>query len=146
MMERSIRLPAFTSRHATPIALLIAAAAAIYLYLFPPTSAAPYPQCLFHTLTGLHCPGCGTARSLHALVHLDFAQALAWNPLAVLVLPFVGLYGLNRLWLHVRGRRLIHWRPRGWMVWTLLVLVILFWIARNLPFSPFTLLAPHALG
>src|SRR5580698_10298809 len=54
-----------------------------------------WPGCTFHSLTGLHCPGCGATRCCHALVHGDIEQALAWNPLFVLLLPYIVFSGLR---------------------------------------------------
>ena len=42
----------------------------------------PWPQCLFHALTGLPCVTCGSTRSAIAFFHGQFFSALKWNPLA----------------------------------------------------------------
>lgn len=78
--------------------LLAAAGLAFGLFLIlvvPPTDDSYYPRCQLHTLTGLHCPGCGTTRSLHALANGHIAQALAYNALAFIVIPIVG-FSLGR--------------------------------------------------
>jgi hypothetical protein len=41
------------------------------------------PRCLFKLATGLPCPTCGITRAVMAMTRLDFAAALAMNPLAV---------------------------------------------------------------
>ena len=38
------------------------------------------PPCLFHTLTGFSCPGCGCTRAVIALLRGDFLQSLCYNP------------------------------------------------------------------
>ena len=58
-------------RHKT----LVLAAAATLLYFIPPVAGGIYPPCFFHWLTGLYCPGCGSTRCLHALLHGNFRQA-----------------------------------------------------------------------
>src|SRR5436309_1071471 len=75
-------------------AVLLAAAlalplGAVVLFSFPPSEYGFYPPCVLHQLTGLHCPGCGATRCLHALLHGDLAQAAAYNILFVLALPFL---------------------------------------------------------
>lgn len=49
------------------------------------------PQCLFNRLTGLQCPGCGSQRMLHALLHLRPAEAFRANPVALMLLPYLML-------------------------------------------------------
>jgi hypothetical protein len=98
------------------------------------------PPCAFHALTGLYCPGCGSTRALHALVHGDVAQALAMNPLLVCALPVLSAMALNAAGWHPRGSAAL-WRalakPKPWL-WLLLGYALL----RNLPWPPFAWLAP----
>src|SRR5690606_39034263 len=64
------------------------------LRTFDPNAASnPFPACVFLTLTGFYCAGCGATRALHALVHGDFTRALAMNPLLVAVLPLMPVLG-----------------------------------------------------
>jgi len=124
--------------------LALAGALAASIYLRPPGEAW-YPSCAFHALTGLHCSGCGTVRALHALLHGHFAQAWAWNALTVSLLPFLAGWGVVQLWRAWSGRPAWGGRIPAWTIWTLLAIIVAFWILRNLPFHPFPLLAPHRL-
>jgi hypothetical protein len=45
----------------------------------------------------------------------------------------------------VRGRRLPGVFLPSFVIWTLLATIIAFWILRNLPWYPFSLLAPGGL-
>jgi hypothetical protein len=111
------------------------------LWKFDPNVAnSPFPVCMFHALTGYFCIGCGLTRALHALAHGDLAGALSMNPLAVLTIPVIPLIiaasqGWKPRWLQPLLK--IVMEPKFW-----LVLLPLYWIARNLPWFPFTLLAP----
>ena len=69
------------------IALGIAGVAV--LYTFDPRNPGTYPICPFLGLTGYHCPGCGTLRALHQLLHGNIIAALGYNPFTVLSLPFI---------------------------------------------------------
>ena len=64
-------------------------AAGVILFLFEPTSSKLYPSCPFRLLTGLFCPGCGTLRALHQLLHGHLMTAIDFNPLAIIALPFL---------------------------------------------------------
>ncbi|HVJ45339.1 MAG TPA: DUF2752 domain-containing protein [Luteolibacter sp.] len=102
-----------------------------------------FPGCLFHRVTGLHCPGCGMTRATYAALHGNFGLAFRMNPVGVILLPIaLGVLGIQIIgW--VRGKRL-NWFPETTpkLAWALAILVIVFWILRNIPCWPFTLLAP----
>ena len=91
-------------------------------------------------LSGLYCPGCGSTRALHALLHGDLVQALAMNPLLVLAAPVLAAMALNAAGWAPRGSAPL-WRalarPKPWL-WLLLGYAL----ARNLPWLPFAWLAP----
>jgi hypothetical protein len=120
-------------------------AAAVFLYTVPPTEDSLYPRCPFHALTGLHCPGCGTARCLHALLHGELAQAAAYNIFALVCLPFLGCWAARRAYGLARRRPVRGWLLPAWSLRLLLALVVAYWVLRNVPVTPFTLLAPHPL-
>jgi hypothetical protein len=115
------------------------------IYCYDPAEGG-YPLCLFHQLTGLHCPGCGTLRAIHQLLHGNVSAALASNPLAVGLLPALIASAVWTLGIRRRSaKQTTSSRPRGafnW-AWFLLLVVVAFWILRNVPAYPFTLLAPH---
>src|SRR4051794_18522002 len=80
------------------LALVAGAAAALaVLYRFDPATAGFFPPCPFRLLTGLRCPGCGSTRALHQLLHGQVGAALALNPLLPLSLPALGWVGLSLL-------------------------------------------------
>jgi hypothetical protein len=126
------------------LAALAVPAGLFLLYRFEPSADSFYPRCLFHTATGLHCPGCGTTRCLHSLLHGEFRQAAAYNALTLLALPFL-VYSAARGGLaFLRGTR-----PRarplpGWAYVVLIGVVLAFWVLRNVNVPPFDALAPHA--
>ena len=123
-------------------ALGVAAIAGVgLLYAFDPNAASsPFPGCLFRAFTGLYCPGCGMTRMLHALVHGDIAGAASMNVLALLGLPLFAVFVAEQLWatrlLHGPLRRVL-FDARLWIGGALL-----FGVLRNLPWAPFTALAP----
>lgn len=124
-----------TERHPGLIKILLLAAAVAgltFLYFVKPGTF-PYPTCVFHDLTGLYCPGCGSTRALYQLLHGNFLAALHDNVMAVLVLPFFAYAGIRK-----EPLSLIH----PYWIWGLFYTLIAFTILRNIPFFPFTYLAP----
>jgi Protein of unknown function (DUF2752) len=112
------------------------------VFLYDPAKRGLYPSCPLYSLTGLHCPGCGTLRAIHRLLHGDLVGALSMNSLMVVTLPFLGWYALSEL-RTIYGRSplpgcvFIGSHPFG-----LASLFILYMVVRNLPWFPFRLLAP----
>lgn len=116
-----------------PIASAAAAlTAAAYVAAIDPNQPGHYPLCPFRYLTGYACPGCGSLRAVHDLATGQPVAALHRNPLTVAVVPFAVVMWL--LWVHRaatgRGRR---WAAPAWVLWSLLGLVLAFWLLRNMP-------------
>jgi len=116
----------------------------VFLKFFAwPRWAGLLPACSFRRLTGLLCPGCGGTRCTNHLLHGDLAGAFAMNAaVVVLLLVAVTLVGIAvvREW---KGRPDALPLIPGWLAWSLAIFVIAFGVTRNLPWWPFTLLAPH---
>jgi hypothetical protein len=107
--------------------------AATTLWAIDPNEPGHYPTCPFLATTGLYCPGCGSLRATHDLLHGDLTGALARNPLAVLAVPYLVLAFVTFV-LRATGRP----APRStslppWMIWALLAVVLAFTVLRNLP-------------
>lgn len=98
--------------------------------LFDPAHT-PFPRCLFLQLTGLKCPGCGSQRAVHSLLHGDIAAAWDYNALLVASIPFVGLLLISQL-LRRRMPRLYNRLNSAAVIWTVFVIVICWLIARNI--------------
>jgi Protein of unknown function (DUF2752) len=123
------------------LAVLPAAAGVWALRSFDPNVAGnPFPPCLFHAVTGLWCPGCGLTRCAHALVHFDLARAFEMNALAMVAAPVLALLAARSAgWLPPSlSERL---RPLTSLTFWF-ALVAAFAVLRNLPWPPFSWLAP----
>lgn len=107
------------------------AAAAFVLYRYYPQWRRFFPPCPFYELLHLYCPGCGTTRAAYSLLHGDPAGAWRCNPI---LLPSL-LFAASLFLMPERAGKTVAVR-------SYIVLLALFWILRNLPFYPFTLLAP----
>ena len=117
-------------------------AAILILRLFNPASSGLFPPCPFLALTGLYCPGCGTTRGLHQLLNGHPIAALDLNPLMVLALPFMAYVLVSYALVAVRGRGLPKVFIPTPLIWVIFWVIISFWVLRNIPVYPFTILAP----
>lgn len=110
--------------------VIIMAIATLY-YLVDPASAEWIPKCPLKALTGLDCPGCGSQRMIHALLHGDMTGALEANAALLILLPLLIFMGGVEMWR-------THW-PRlhsvlfsTWMSIGLGAVIIFWFIWRNL--------------
>lgn len=98
-----------------------------------PSVSGSYPRCPFQAFTGLDCPGCGSMRGTHALLHGDLAGAVSHN---LLLIP--GALLVLWLWLvwtadAATGRQLPTLRPTPLVSTVLVATVVVFTVARNVP-------------
>ena len=129
---RGRRAPALLALGAFSLVLLV-------LAFVDPRTAPCAPVCPVHATTGLFCPGCGTGRALHALVHGELAAALRLNVLAVATVPVFLALALKAA-LEPEERLPV---PPLWLRLAIYALLAFFLVARNLPFEPFASWAPR---
>lgn len=97
--------------------------------------------CLFYEKTGFYCPGCGSGRAIYALLHGDWPGALRPNLLVVpLGIPAAVIFLHEYARLVFPGMRLKPIFVPQWLAVACSILILLFWILRNL--APFVFLAP----
>jgi hypothetical protein len=116
----------------TVILIMACALAAVPVYLFDPVEVCVFPPCPVHWIFRVYCPGCGTLRAFHNMLHGRIAEGFRMNPGMIVLLPVL-------LCLLLKPE----WAGKAWVAWAIFAFLVLYCIARNLPFHPFCLLAPH---
>lgn len=101
------------------------------VYYFVDPAGRWMPKCPVYTITGLKCPGCGTQRALHSLLHGDIADAWRFNAGLLVCVPLLIL--LWTAWL-MRNRwtrlyRFLHSSP---VILGIGFLLLLWGILRNI--------------
>ena len=118
--------------------------AATLFYIYNPADTDYFPKCPFLKLTGFYCPGCGSQRALHQILHGNLLSAMKLNVLLVLSIPFLiyhQIIKLNRYFGSFAGNiKSVFYSSN--FTYAVLILVILFWLCRNIPIEPFSYLAP----
>ena len=119
---------------------ILAAGAILLLYFFVEPKNGNLPKCFFHELTGLYCPGCGVQRSFHALLNGHILTAIDYNLLFILFLPLI-IYFILAFALGKKHpySSFIYKSPFSF---TVVIVVVSFWVLRNIPYNPFSWLAP----
>lgn len=115
---------------------------AAVLYRWNPATAGFYPICPFFALTGWYCPGCGSLRALHQLLHGNLGAAFDLNPLLVMALPLVVCEIAARLLGRPGLRTLSSASMPALWVRAVGITLVAFGVLRNIPRYPFTLLTP----
>ena len=115
---------------------------AVLFFILDPAKHDLFPRCLFNSITGYYCPGCGSQRAVHSLLHLDFAGVVSYN---FLFLPAALLIFYH--YLHPVFNRFFGWKLPNVFYFRntpliILGVIVLFWILRNIPGYPFSVLAP----
>ncbi len=116
--------------------------AAIILYYFNPAGSQLYPSSPFRALTGLYCPGCGSLRAIHQLLHGHFLAALDLNPLMVLATPYLIYSFISYTSPVILGQKIPQVYVKPALIWLFLKVVLAYWVLRNIPLPPFNWLAP----
>jgi len=113
--------------------LAILLAGGLVYYLFSPEQSDFFPRCPFHVMTGLDCPGCGSQRAIHHILHFEIGKAFMSNALLIIAIPYIIVCtyleyfgGKER---YPRLRKMIYSKNA---VISVLILIILFWILRNI--------------
>jgi hypothetical protein len=113
-----------------PVNLIVwitVAAVILWLFYF-------YPSCIFHRLTGLFCPGCGSRRAVLAVLDGNWRQAAGYN---ILLMAAVG----ERVVYFILAGFKLRFYSSNYLRF-LLIIALGFGILRNLPVEPFCWLAP----
>ena len=90
--------------------------------------------CIFHEITGLHCPGCGGTRAIVSLIKLDIYQAFRYNMLIVVAIPFFIVHLVCRYVFKLK------YKIPNTVIYILIVIVLVYAVLRNIPY--FSYLAP----
>jgi hypothetical protein len=123
--------------------LLILAGLSVIYYRYNPTEYRFFPKCPFHSLTGFNCPGCGSQRAIYSLLHGNLVAALNDNTLLVISIPFLLIHFYYKIKSALLKRDLrwdVIYHPLTPKI--IFVLVVVFWIVRNIPVYPFSYLSP----
>lgn len=100
-------------------------------YALDPSSSGIFPQCTFLSLTGYKCPGCGSQRAIHALLHGDVVSAFKFNALLLVAIPWIALclYAESQ---RTRNPRLYARLNAPLLIWLFLAAMLLWWLLRNI--------------
>ncbi len=115
--------------------------AVVVLSLIDPFNSPLLPPCIFHAMTGLYCPGCGSTRALYCLIHGDLGAAFRFNPLLLISLPFFAYAIGAPLAEHYLGLRRLRIELKASASWGILITILVYSVLRNLPIEHLSIVA-----
>lgn len=109
-------------------------AAAYVYYTFDPNLYNWFPKCPFKACTGLDCPGCGSQRAVHALLHGNFLEAFQHNALLIPFIPYLAA-GFGYRCLKEPGEHILKWRKiwfGEYAIKVIATIIFTYFILRNM--------------
>ena len=120
----------FTRRNVIVAGIFLAILILCVYFYFDPSDHF-FPRCPFLSMTGLECPGCGSQRAIHALLHGDFVAVWHYNAALYLFFPMLAVLGIAEMLKHRYPR--FYWAVNSkYVIWGTGIVIILWWILRNL--------------
>ena len=112
------------------------------LFFLNPNENSFFPKCSLYVATGYTCPGCGSTRALYHLSHGNVLEAFRLNP-GLITLLLLSVTDYTRYAIAVkRAKRFQTLFCNTKLIFTLLGVMLIYGIVRNLPWAPFAGLAP----
>jgi hypothetical protein len=104
---------------------------ALIYYAIDPSTSSMMPRCPFLEFTGYKCPGCGSQRAFHALLHGNVAEAFRYNAMLMIAVPWIALclYAESR---RTRNPRLYARLNAPLLILLFLAMVLIWWLLRNI--------------
>ena len=112
------------------LSILISAKHFFYTDIFPEFQM---PPCVFHTLTGYYCPGCGGTRSLKALLSGKWLVCAVDFPMIFYAAVVYAWFMISQTIERVSRHRIpIGMKYRHAWVYASLVIVVIHFVVKNL--------------
>ncbi len=97
-----MRLISGQNRIIKTIAVIIGLAAGIIVYIYAFTKTGIGIPCIFRSITGMLCPGCGMTHALSSIAQGKFLEAMGYNALSLTVCPFIAMFLLVRAFKYIK--------------------------------------------
>lgn len=93
------------------------------------------PECIFHKVTGLYCPGCGGTRAVILFFRGEWLRSIMYHPM-VMYLFVAFLYIFTRYsiiaYQKKHNKKAHPYRPSPWWLWGALVVLCINFAIKNI--------------
>lgn len=116
------------------IIFLVVTLLLLFIIFVNPFTSAFAPKCIFRLLTGYDCPACGIQRAIHTLINGDLVTALRYNYFLLISIPYFIAIAITTFWKADLIVKMGYYVQHPKVVRAILVLIIIWWIVRNIPY------------
>lgn len=92
------------------------------------------PECPFHKVTGLYCPGCGGTRALILFFRGEWLRSILYHPMVMyLFITFTYILTRYAIAYHQKqhNKKAHPYQPSPWWLWGALILLTVNFIIKN---------------
>lgn len=100
-----------------------------------------YIPCVFHSVTGLYCPGCGVSGMCISMAHFDFASAFKHNSAIFIMLPLFAILFVTIIYKYIKTGSFMTSKWQNILIYIMIAVLLVFAVLRNIPC--FSFLAPY---
>ncbi len=98
--------------------------------IYPPSIKWISQECVFLSITGRYCPGCGGTRSVLYLIKGDIVKSFIYHPVVLYVGVVYGYYLCRQtIGLLQKEKKII--KVHNLAIWMMIALIFLNWIIKN---------------
>ena len=116
---------------------------AILYFFVNPSEVDFLPKCPLYATTGIYCPGCGSQRATHQLLNFNILGVLHQNVLYFISIFVFGYHFIITSFNLIFKKNIYNYIYHPKTPIMMLIVIIVYWILRNIPFYPFNILAPN---
>ncbi len=88
--------------------------------------------CIFRSITGYKCPGCGITDLFLFTLKGDFISAFECNPMVFIIIPIIGIIFIRQNTLYIKYGYFKMSNIENLILYLLVILLLLFCIIRNI--------------
>ena len=100
--EIMLNTKCYKNRMIQTLAVIIGLVAGIIVYVSFFTVTGIGVPCIFHSITGMLCPGCGMTHAMSSIAQGKLLEAIGYNALSLTVCPFLAMFLLVRAFKFIK--------------------------------------------
>lgn len=88
--------------------------------------------CMFRSITGIKCAGCGITHMFLAILRLDFKEAFASNQVLFCMLPLMVVYAILLIVKYIKNGKVKLSKAENVICYFLIAVLVVWGVVRNL--------------